>query len=126
MYKALLFASIFTISSCNNSTNTLHNKNDSATQITNKKDSTGSTLTKGVTVQNNGQDFNRLIFDEKDSTMWLTADIKLDHRIFGYERPDTTSGKLILLSVFTRMYRVTLSGAGMVLTMKALVWIVSH
>jgi hypothetical protein len=33
--------------------------------------------------------------------MWLTANIRMDHRIFGYAQPDTTSKKMILLSVFT-------------------------
>ncbi|CCH01346.1 hypothetical protein FAES_3338 [Fibrella aestuarina BUZ 2] len=33
--------------------------------------------------------------------MWLRADIQRDHHIFGYEQPDTTSRKLLLLSLFT-------------------------
>lgn len=36
-----------------------------------------------------------------DSIIYLTANMKMDHRIFGYARPDTTSQRLILLSIFT-------------------------
>lgn len=36
-----------------------------------------------------------------DSTIDLTANMRFDHRIFGYSRPDTGSKKMILLSVFT-------------------------
>jgi len=36
-----------------------------------------------------------------DSTINLTANIRKDHRIFGYEEPDTKSERILLLSVFT-------------------------
>lgn len=36
-----------------------------------------------------------------DSTINLTANIKQDHRIFGYAKPDIKSERIILLSVFT-------------------------
>lgn len=36
-----------------------------------------------------------------DSTIQLIANIRQDHRIFGYARPDTVSERLLLLSVFT-------------------------
>ena len=39
--------------------------------------------------------------DKRDSLIWLKADMKLDHRIFGYKKPDVNSQKLILLSIFT-------------------------
>ena len=38
---------------------------------------------------------------KSDSVIWLTANIRLDHRIFGYSKPDTNSQKMILFSVFT-------------------------
>lgn len=38
---------------------------------------------------------------KSDSSIWLTANMKLDHRIFGYEKPDTSSRKMILISIFT-------------------------
>ncbi len=36
-----------------------------------------------------------------DSTINLTANIRQDHRIFGYSKPDIKSERLLLLSVFT-------------------------
>ena len=48
----------------------------------------------------NGQ-ILKAIVSKSDSTIWLTANIRLDHRIFGYAKPDTNSRKMILLSVFT-------------------------
>jgi hypothetical protein len=36
-----------------------------------------------------------------DSTITLSADILLTHRIFGYAKPDIKSERLLLLSVFT-------------------------
>ena len=38
---------------------------------------------------------------EGDSTINLTANIRQDHRIFGYAKPDIKSERLLLLSVFT-------------------------
>lgn len=36
-----------------------------------------------------------------DSTIYLTADMRKDHRIFGYAKPDIRSERLLLLSIFT-------------------------
>ncbi len=36
-----------------------------------------------------------------DSSLWLVTNMRMDHRIFGYEKPDITSKKMILLSIFT-------------------------
>lgn len=36
-----------------------------------------------------------------NGSIWLTANIKRDHRIFGYKKKDVHSEKMILLSVFT-------------------------
>jgi len=38
---------------------------------------------------------------EKDGSIWMTANMKKDHRIFGYEEKDIYSKKMILLSIFT-------------------------
>ncbi|TPN82892.1 lysozyme inhibitor LprI family protein [Aquimarina algicola] len=38
---------------------------------------------------------------EKDSIIWMSANMKKDHRIFGYRGKDIYSEKLILLSIFT-------------------------
>lgn len=40
-------------------------------------------------------------FIQKDSSIWMTASMKKDHRIFGYKNKDLYSEKVILLSVFT-------------------------
>lgn len=39
---------------------------------------------------------------KSDSVIWLTANMKLDHRMIGYDQPDTNSKKMILFSIFTR------------------------
>jgi hypothetical protein len=45
---------------------------------------------------------NAIVFlTEGDSTINLIANIKQDHRIFGYAKPDIKSERLLLLSVFT-------------------------
>jgi hypothetical protein len=47
------------------------------------------------------EDIQKLTINKSDSSIWLTANMKLDHRIFGYEKPDVNSRKLILISIFT-------------------------
>lgn len=44
---------------------------------------------------------NKAEISMKDSLIRLSANMRLDHRIFGYEKPDTNSKKMILLSIFT-------------------------
>lgn len=39
--------------------------------------------------------------DKKTKEFWLTANIRADHKIFGYSSPSVSSKKLILFSVFT-------------------------
>jgi hypothetical protein len=48
-----------------------------------------------------GSDINKLTVSKSDSSLWLIARMQLDHRIFGYAKPDTNSPKLILISIFT-------------------------
>lgn len=36
-----------------------------------------------------------------DSALYLTANMRADHRIFGYSEPNTRSEKLLLFSIFT-------------------------
>ena len=38
---------------------------------------------------------------QENGSIWLTANMKRDHRIFGYKKNDINSQKLILLSIFT-------------------------
>jgi hypothetical protein len=42
-----------------------------------------------------------IYLNEGDSTINLIANIRQDHRIFGYAKPDIKSERLLLLSVFT-------------------------
>jgi uncharacterized protein YcfL len=37
----------------------------------------------------------------KDSLIWIKANMRLDHRIFGYEKPNLVSKKMLLISIFT-------------------------
>ena len=38
---------------------------------------------------------------KSDSTIWLTADMRKDHRLYGYEKADRNSRRLLLFSIFT-------------------------
>lgn len=42
-----------------------------------------------------------VLLQDKTRTIRLTANIQKDYRIFGYAKPDITSEKLLLLSIFT-------------------------
>lgn len=37
----------------------------------------------------------------EDSLIWIKANMRLDHRIFGYEKPNLNSKKMLLISIFT-------------------------
>lgn len=39
--------------------------------------------------------------DPRDSSIWIVANMREDHRIFGYEKPSTESKRMFLLSIFT-------------------------
>lgn len=56
-----------------------------------------------TSVMNSGDDITRayVMLSSGDSSIYLTANIRKDHRIFGYAAPDIHSEKLLLLSVFT-------------------------
>ena len=48
-----------------------------------------------------GDHLNKLEVSKRDSIVHLYSNIRSDHRIFGYEKPDVKSKKKILFSVFT-------------------------
>lgn len=54
-------------------------------------------------VRSAGNNLNKafVYLKDGDSTIRLTANIRMDHRIFFYSQPDTKSEPLLLLSVFT-------------------------
>ncbi len=52
-------------------------------------------------VSQSGKDITRLQVSLSDSSASLTANIRRDHRIFGYETPSVNAARKILISVFT-------------------------
>ena len=48
-----------------------------------------------------GDNLNKLEVSKRDSVVTLYSNIRHDHRIFGYEKPDVKSKRKILFSVFT-------------------------
>ena len=64
-------------------------------------DSTEKANNESVVVS--GDNINKafVFLKDGDSTINLTSNIRLDHRIFGYAEPDVHSERLLLLSVFT-------------------------
>lgn len=53
-------------------------------------------------VARSGKDITKLQVHLSDSSASLTANIRLDHRVFGYETPSTNSARKLLISVFTK------------------------
>ena len=45
--------------------------------------------------------WNKILVQNRDSILWLNSEMRLDHRIFGYKKPNVKSQRLIFLSVFT-------------------------
>lgn len=48
-----------------------------------------------------GSGYMEKAYIEKDGSIWMRANMKKDHRIFGYKEKDIYSEKMILLSIFT-------------------------
>ena len=67
---------------------------------------TNATLDSIDTANNNsiaasGNEVTRAYVSAQDSSISLTANMRRDHRIFGYAAPDLTSERLLLLSIYT-------------------------
>jgi len=45
--------------------------------------------------------WNKIEIRSRDSLLFLNSQMRLDHRVFGYKKPNTKSERLIFLSVFT-------------------------
>lgn len=91
-----------TILSCEKSTNVNLKSQKSNTEIESKflnLDSIQNINNKNIEIA--GNNVNKLIVSTQDSIIWLNASKYLDHRIFGYEKPNINSRKLILISCFT-------------------------
>ena len=52
-------------------------------------------------VTDGSENINKLVIDKNNNHVFLTANIKMDHRIFGFSEPTTESEVMILFSVFT-------------------------
>ena len=100
--KIAIYFFILTILSCEKSTNVNLKSQKSKTEIESKflnLDSIQNTNDKNIKIA--GSDVNKLIVSREDSLIWITSSKYLDHRIFGYEKPNINSRKLILISCFT-------------------------
>jgi hypothetical protein len=49
-----------------------------------------------------GDHINKAYISKSDSSIFVVQNKYRDHRIFGYERPDIHSRKMILISIFTK------------------------
>lgn len=64
-------------------------------------------LPDSIDIENNktillsGSNVNKATVSEEDSTLRVKQNKFQDHRIFGYERPDITSKRMLLISIFT-------------------------
>ena len=78
------------------------NTSSSVDTIKNKKSSLDSiSCANDKTISDAGSDINRAFISKSDSSIWVGQNKYLDHRIFGYEKPDTSSKRMILISVFS-------------------------
>jgi hypothetical protein len=76
-------------------------KTNQATETLNKLDSIEKANNESVVASGDNITKAFVFLKDGDSTINLTANIRQDHRIFGYAKPDIKSERLLLLSVFT-------------------------
>lgn len=103
------------VSACRQTNSTSDNKSaeterkisEDTTKLTNpttnqsKLDSIDKTNNESIVAAGDNITKAFVFLKDGDSTINLTANIKQDHRIFGYAKPDTKAERLLLLSVFT-------------------------
>lgn len=58
-------------------------------------------LENSKTINEAGENISKAYVFLNDSLFYLKADMQKDHRIFGFEKPDTQSNPLLLFSIFT-------------------------
>jgi len=58
-------------------------------------------LVNNQSIIDSGNRFTKAYVDLDDKNFVLWADMKMDHRFYGFEKPDLNSQKLILFSIFT-------------------------
>ncbi|VBB43666.1 conserved exported hypothetical protein [uncultured Paludibacter sp.] len=76
-------------------------KTNQATEKLNKLDSIEKANNESIIASGDNITKAFVFLKDGDSTINLTANIRQDHRIFGYAKPDVKSERLLLLSVFT-------------------------
>lgn len=76
-------------------------KTNQATEKLTKLDSIEKVNNESVVASGDNITKAFVFLKDGDSTIHLTANIRQDHRIFGYAKPDIKSERLLLLSVFT-------------------------
>lgn len=115
MKNLLIILLLIGFFSCKNtSTKTVENtKNDTVTTKTDgvavvdqvpippKKTIAKDTIRNYKDTQISEEFFQKAIVDLQDSTLTVYQNIRADYRIFGYQKPDTNSRKMIFFSVFT-------------------------
>lgn len=74
---------------------------ESAKNLQNKSVRDSLDAANNIVISENGKNINYAYVDLKDSSFHLTANMKLDHRIFGYKNPVLQSERVILFSIFT-------------------------
>ena len=100
--KIAIYFFIMTILSCKESVEVNIKSEKTNTKIESKflnLDSIQDRNNKNIEIA--GNHVNKLIISRKDSLIWITSSKYLDHRIFGYEKPNLNSKKMILISCFT-------------------------
>ena len=78
---------------------TLKTNANGTSQTTPVLDSIEKANSESVTAS--GENITKAYISKSDNSISLSANIKQDHRIFGYEKPDIHSKRLLLVSVFT-------------------------
>lgn len=90
----------------NTTTDTLKTKKDGIAvvkqdRIPAKKTEKKDTIRNDKETQMNEAFFQKAMINLSDSSLNVYENVRADYRIFGYEKPDTSSRKMILFSVFT-------------------------
>jgi hypothetical protein len=76
-------------------------KKNTALTVNHKTNLDSIEATNNASVKASGNKVTKAYVTSQDSSIDLTANIRLDHRFFGYANPDIKSERLLLFSVFT-------------------------
>ena len=76
-------------------------KKDTVPTVNRRTNLDSMEATNNASVKASGNKVTKAYVSRQDSSIDLTANIRLDHRFFGYANPDIKSERLLLFSVFT-------------------------